>query len=214
MCKNDGVCSLVGKNYKCSCVLGFFGQNCQHKTLNSTIFKNSTILTNEKSLDLVNLIGFNKSSYQLLYQSSRDGFNASIFHSKCDGIAGTLTIIKAFNSNIFGGYTAANWSGIAEHKLDTTAFIFSLVNKYNVSVKMNIIKGKHAIYANPLYGFVFAGGWDLYCDKNQCYSTLGYSYQLPNFLSLGSNEANSFLAGKSTFKPVEIEVYWIERFLN
>ena len=119
-------------------------------------------------------------------------------------------MIKSRNSNIFGGFTSAEWSGNG-NKFDSTAFLFSLVNKYNVSVKMNIIKGKYAIYANPLYGFVFGGGWDLYCDKNQCYSTLGNSYQLPNFLSLGSNQADIFLAGKSTFQPVEIEVYWIDR---
>ena len=209
MCKNDGVCSLVGYNYKCSCFGYFFGKNCQYKILNSTIFKNSTILTDEQGLDLVNLVGLEKKAYQLLYQSSRDGFNTTIFHSKCDDAAQTLTIIKSLNSNIFGGYTSANWSGKAEQKLDSTAFLFSLVNKYNVSVKMNITVGNYAIYSNPLYGFVFGGGWDLYCDKNQCYSTLGTSYQLPSFLSLGSNDAYNFLAGNSIFVPVEIEVYWI-----
>ena len=40
-----------------------------------------------------------------MYQASRDGFGASDFHSKCNGITGTLVVVKDTNSNIFGGYT-------------------------------------------------------------------------------------------------------------
>jgi hypothetical protein len=45
---------------------------------------------------------------QLLYQASRDGFGASDFHSKCNGITGTLVVVKDTNSNIFGGFTKGN----------------------------------------------------------------------------------------------------------
>ena len=69
--------------------------------MNSTIFKNSSILTNEQSSDLIELIGLNKTNVKLVYQASRDGFDNKTFLSKCNGIPGTLTVIKSVNSNIF-----------------------------------------------------------------------------------------------------------------
>ena len=203
---------MTGINYKYDCVNDFFGRNCQHKILNSTIFKNSTILSEEKSSDLVKLIGLNTKNISLLYKASRDGFESSIFHSKCNGVSATLTVIKSRNSNIFGGFTSAEWSGNA-WKFDSTAYLFSLVNSYNVSVKMNVTQPNNAIYAHPYYSVNFGGGHDLYCSYDQCYSYLGYSYQLPSFLTQYSTEAQSFLGGSSNFQAVEIEVYWIDREL-
>ena len=40
--------------------------------------------------------------------ASRDGFDSDDFHSRCDNIGRTLTIIKVKNNpHIFGGYTEA-----------------------------------------------------------------------------------------------------------
>ena len=180
--------------------------------MNSTTFKNSTILTNELGLNLIKLIGLNKTNVKLLYQARRDGFDNTIFHSKCDGFLGTLTVIKSLNSNIFGGFTSANWSGYG-YNSDSTAFIYSLVNSYNVSVKMNITKPDYAIYSTPSYSIAFGdyGNLDFYCDNDQCESNLGYSYESPSFFTSSSIEANTFLGGTKYFQAVEIEVYWIDR---
>jgi hypothetical protein len=62
----------------------------------------------------------------MIYQASRHGFNSSIFHSKCNGVLGTLTVIKG-NNKIFGGYTQANWSGYG-YQNDSNAFLFSLMH--------------------------------------------------------------------------------------
>ena len=163
----------------------------------------------ENLKNLLNM-SFNK-PWKLVYQATKDGFEPAIFHSKCDQFTGTLSVIKTQNSNIFGGYTSADWSGV-QYKSDSTAFLFSLVNSYNVSVKMNIIQEKYAINCYPLYSVVFGGGHDLFCSSyyNIYKSNLGHSYQLPNFLTYGSNEAQSFLAGSPSFQPVEIEVYYVE----
>ena len=150
-------------------------------------------------------------TWKLLYQSSIDGYNASIFHSKCDDVAGTLTVIKVNNSNIFGGYTSADWSGDGQFKSDSTAFLFSLVNSYNLSVKMEILPDTWAIYCHPDFNVIF--GADLLCYQNQCFSNFGYSYQLPSFLTYGSNKTLSFLAGNFTYEPVEIEIFWIDRII-
>ena len=171
---------------------------------------NSTILTKEQRLNLMNLTELNNTSFTLLYRSSTDGFDPSIFHSKCGDIAGTLTVIKTKNSNIFGGYTLADWSGEG-WKSDSTAFLFSLVNINNISVKMDIVEEYYAIYSYPSYSIAFGGGHDLFCSYDQCYSYLGRSYQLPGFLTYESNEAKSFLGGSYNFQPVEIEVFRINR---
>ena len=152
---------------------------------------------------MLNLIGISSTSVLgNLYKASRDGFEASKFHSKCDKSSGTLTIIKTSNGNIFGGFTTENWSGYYSYKTDPNAFIFSLINKYNYPVKLNNTNGgSNAIYSYPSYGPTFGGGYDFNIKdqsnlNTNSYSSLGYSYQLPftNFSS-GSTEAQSFLAG-------------------
>ena len=164
---------------------------------------------------MVKLIELNNTNVKLLYQASKDGFDPSIFHSKCDGVSSTLIVIKSKNSNIFGGFTSADWSG-NDFKSDSTAFLFSLVNSYNVSVKMETSSdGNNAIYSYPSYGITFGRGSDLFCSYDQCGSYLNsdsHSYKLPNFLTqVHYIEAQSFLGGRSSFQAVEIEIYWIDR---
>jgi len=68
--------------------------------------------------------------------------SSSIFHAKCNGILGTLVVIRAEINKIFGGYTEADWSGSGQFKYDSNAFIFGLVNNYNITVKIlvNILR--------------------------------------------------------------------------
>ena len=99
-CKNGRKCLFNNRNYVCSCANGEYGKNCQHKILNSTIFKNSSILTYEKSFELTDLLTENqtiwsKANYTLLYQANRNGYDSNSFHSKCDGALGTLVLIKS-----------------------------------------------------------------------------------------------------------------------
>ena len=148
---------------------------------------------------------------KMIYQASKDGFSSSVFHSKCNGVLGTLTVIKTSSNttNIFGGYTQADWSGYYSYQYDSNAFLFSLVNSYNIPVKMLVTNPQNAIYTSQYYGPTFGGGHDLYInsDGTACYTNLGYSYQLPNFLTVGTTAALSFLAGSYNFRAVEIEVY-------
>ena len=66
---------------------------------------------------------------ELKCRASRDEFKASDFHSHCDRIANTLTVIKAKSGNIFGGFTEQEWNSRGEFVADPKAFIFSLVYK-------------------------------------------------------------------------------------
>ena len=45
---------------------------------------------------------------KILYKASKDGFDSSIFHEKCDNQGKTLTIIKSEFHEMFGGYTDLN----------------------------------------------------------------------------------------------------------
>ena len=199
-------------NYTCICTNGYYGSNCQYKQLNSTIFKNSTILTNERSIQLNNLTEFSlNTTWSLIYQASRDGFSSSMFHAKCNSILGTLVVVRAGENQIFGGYTEQDWAGNGGWKYDSNAFLFSLVNSYNITVKMPVIRPEYAISTLYSYGPTFGNGHDftINSDGSSGYSKLGQAYQLPSFLTYGTLSAQSFLAGSYYFKPIEIEVYSI-----
>ena len=106
-----------------------------------------------------------------------------------DRAAATLNVIKTPKSNIFVGYTAADWSG-STIKYDSTAFLFSLVKSYNIPVKMNHnnLPGKCQVicYCDPYYAVVFGGCQDIECynSLNDCYSNMAYSYKLTSFYQL------------------------------
>jgi len=88
---------------------------------------------------------------KLLYRGSRDGFEASAFHKKCDYIKGTLILIENDKGIRFGGFTMGTWDGDYIAKMDENAFCFSIsLNKI-----YPVIKGKEAIRSDPRYGPVF-----------------------------------------------------------
>jgi len=154
--------------------------------------------------------------WELKYRASRDGFKASDFHSHCDGIAKTLTIIKAKSGNIFGGFTEQEWHSSREDVTDHKAFIFSLINKEEKPFKVQCSnEGENAIYCWSDFGPCFGGDDDHIRDigiksdsninKESC-CDFGFSYQHPDYLK-GTTKAENILAGSYNFETLEIEVY-------
>jgi len=196
-----------------------FGQLNLNENLIYDPFK-SSILTGLQPLDLIKVCEFDRESkFTLLYRASQDGFEASHFHSKCDGKANTLTLLRASETSfIFGGFTTATWESFqpGQWKSDPNAFLFSLKNKDEKPCKMKIDASKHvnAIICNSKYGPIFGvgnGNSDFSVaskanTSNGSYSNLGYTYKHPKY-SKGSNEARSFLAGSKQFQVEEIEVF-------
>ena len=184
-----------------------FGQLNLNNFTSAGLFK-SKILSSNHPIQLIKLCEFNsKDTFKLLYRASQDEFASNDFHSKCDGIPNTLTILKA-NGFIFGGFTSATWDE-AGFKSDPNAFLFSLTNKDNKPCKMKINQNQHktAIYCSALYGPTF--GDDICIGSNKTmysYSNLSNTYQHPQYV-YRSNEAKSFLAGTQRFQLSEIEVY-------
>ncbi len=182
-------------------------------------------MSNELRTKLISLCDFSQlEKWKLLYRASKDGFNGGAFHSRCNSIKKTITIIKTTNSCVFGGYTDEAWTAAKQYIWDNNAFIFSLVNEGNQPTKIKCSNPEYAIYSRPDRGPVFGNGhtkqgFDL-CIKNSSnlcysalkskssYSNLGVSYIHPSYpegaYSVGSR---TFLAGTRRFETLEIEVY-------
>ncbi len=164
---------------------------------------------------MLNLIGFTPQSVVgNVYRASRDGFGTSNFHSKSDNILGTLTIVKTTNGSVFGGFTTSNLNVGSSSVNDSNAFLFSLINQYNFSVKLNIKSTNtlSAITNSAYYGPCFSLDFCIADNSNQgklSYSVLGTSYQLPFIYTLGYSAPPTFLAGSTFFQTSEIEVYSI-----
>ena len=173
----------------------------------------SKILSNKKMKhDLVTLCKLSGKNFKLLYRATRDGFQASAFHAKCDHQPKTLTIIQTTNGYIFGGYTSTTWDGTSATKADPKAFLFSLVNFRSLPLLMPMKAGEaHSIWCNASFGPVFGSGHSIKIanDSNtttRSYSNLGKSYDFTLF-AYETIEAQSFLAGSRNFKTWEIEVF-------
>jgi len=56
-------------------------------------FKSQILTDIEQSIMFIDLCEFSTNDkWSLLYRATRDGFDSSDFHSKCDGHSNTLTI--------------------------------------------------------------------------------------------------------------------------
>ena len=73
-------------------------------------FEESVILTNEEHRRVLKgwLPEAMRGEWRLLFRASRYGFDASMFHSKCDQKGPTITVVKS-GENIFGGFTEKAW---------------------------------------------------------------------------------------------------------
>lgn len=173
--------------------------------------KQSEILDANLVKDLINLCGFSfYQEWKLIYRANQSSFSGGEFHSVCDDIPHTLTLVKTFNGNIFGGYTQETWENTDKYKRDPAAFLFSLVNRENQPLKIKIddIEVKHAIFCDtdgPCFG---REDIIIYTENNilQGDSFLGRSYKHPYHVA-DSDQARAFLAGSAHFFVAQTEIY-------
>ncbi|KAJ5067383.1 hypothetical protein M0811_13053 [Anaeramoeba ignava] len=151
------------------------------------------------------------------FSAKRDGFNSQNWHKAVDGKGKTLVIIKTKQNFIFGGFTQVGFNGNTGDIKDSNAFIFSLRNDKGdrIPAKFTYNGKVRAILSNLSYGPWFGGGNsgdDFRLDSNlqPGNSNFGYSYNLPNGITYGTNEARSYLAGSYDKWVVdEVESYFI-----
>jgi hypothetical protein len=120
----------------------------------------------------------------LKYQATKDGFEGSQFHEKCDGITRLLVVVKNKNNFVFGGFTTiafhSNNDFIAS--TDKASFLFSLINPHNTQATFFPIHDEqYTIFGYKNHGAIFGNGHDLCIANNSnvdasSYSDLGYSY--------------------------------------
>ena len=89
------------------------------KPANSTVeartlgepFPESIILTNVEEQRVLRswLPEAMAGGWRLLFRASRDGYAASVCHSRCDNKGPTVTVVKS-RGNIFGGFTEESWT--------------------------------------------------------------------------------------------------------
>ncbi len=162
------------------------------------------------------------------YRASRDGFSGENFHTKCDGVSNTLTVIKTTNGNIFGAFAEKAWEN-GTHVVDPKAFIISLINKENKPFKAMISStgpqgncngyGGYYYYAlncissnGPSFGYNnYKDTVDISISSNSnanqsSYSNFGYVFKHQDYPA-GSARAKAILAGSYTFQTIEIEVF-------
>ena len=153
---------------------------------------------------------------KLLYRATNDGFSTKDFHSKCDGVAKTVTIIKNNLNHVFGGYTSSEWKSEEDYGWisDSNSFIFSLrQNGVLNKKKLKIIDENHSILGHVSYGPSF--GHDILIEdksniKTGSYCNLGDHYQLPIGYEYGEDKTLSYLAGSfDSWLSEEIEIFQI-----
>ncbi|KAJ5069579.1 pep-cterm sorting domain-containing protein [Anaeramoeba ignava] len=147
------------------------------------------------------------------FSAKRDGFNSQNWHKAVDGKGKTLVIIKTKQNFIFGGFTQVGFNGNTGNINDSNAFIFSLRNDKGdrIPAKFTIKTPQYAIYSNyNSCGPYFGNDFYLSSNLQPGYSDFGNSYNLPNGITYGTNEAKSYLAGSyNSWVVDEVETYFI-----
>lgn len=145
------------------------------RTNKSDIKINSVILSGEANGNyflskLTEWLG--TENFELLYRGTRDGFDASDFHWKCDSQGKTLTLIKNTCGHIFGGYASIPWRrpSFGANKRAPGSFLFTLTNMYGVGPTRFPLKNERdggAVHHEITYGPVFGDCNDLIV-KSDC----------------------------------------------
>nr|XP_014435664.1 interferon-induced protein 44-like [Pelodiscus sinensis] len=115
-------------------------------------------LTQDEVKQLQNLLG--SRHFTLLYKGSIHGYNASVFHAKCDAQGPTLAVAYNGSGYIFGGFTCKSFSSSGVYINDEKAFLFRLKEKDGVlsPLKIPVKASTGAVYDHSSNGPNFGGG--------------------------------------------------------
>jgi cell division protein FtsB len=172
---------------------------------------------------------FRGRTFRLLWRGSRDGFSRAEFHRRCDAHSPTLTVIRAAEGGVFGGFTPIAWESIVWNRKDgyehnglradasLTSFLFSLQNPHNTRPMRFPLRANRQIQAvlflesrGPAFGY---GLPDLVVGLDgdtPCHSKgFGTTYDFDRNLA-PTIDPKLFLTGKEYFTLAEIEVFEIQ----
>ena len=151
-----------------------------------------SVIMNQNELDFIksaieSRINKKIKKIKKLYQAKEDGDDANIFHSKCDNINNTITVIKTKGNRRFGGFTSQVWDKKSDFKKDENAFLFSLDKNKIYKIKSG--REVQAIWCGDNYGPIFGCCWggifgnshDICICKNPIKQKTLYTYEFnPN----------------------------------
>ncbi len=177
----------------------------------NTLFSDSKIIQKEERKLISNyILPHYNLKYELLYSATKDGFDTSIFHSKCDYKGPTLFVIKLENNRRFGGFTTQDWDRTSIGKIDEKAFLFSLDKKIKFGQKK---KGKSAIYGQDNTSVLFGPNNDEEIKGDDL--PIGGNIAYCREEALKFNFVREDICGeKNSNKIVEFEVYSVKNYLN
>ncbi|KAF9023314.1 hypothetical protein BGZ52_012970 [Haplosporangium bisporale] len=150
----------------------------------------------------------------LQYRATRDGFDAGNFHMACDQRGPTLTVVRADNGAVFGGYNSSSWSSHPSGVYSTskTNFLFTLKSREHPTrenMRFDVKgDGNAAAYNKADFGPTFGVGHDLYLASN-CNLTCQSSSTMPSSYN-GPGASTAALAGSYYFRVSEVEVFLVQ----
>jgi hypothetical protein len=158
---------------------------------------------------------FHSKRFSLLWRGSRDGFNPSDFHARCDRHANTMTLIEDTTGAVFGGFTPVAWEscGTWNGKTDSEdncrkgdpsgeSFLFRLKHSTLATpAKFGLADKEKAIWCSSERGPSF--GYNLFIHAN-CNTTQDSASRATGE---GYATDGGQLAGALKFTVREIEVF-------
>ncbi len=177
------------------------------KEQQNQLFFGGTLLSTDHQIQLNRFYGNENQKWQLVYKATKNGFNADSFHRCCDNQGPTLTVILSSKGYLFGGYTAVSWGIEGGWMVDKTAFLFTLINPYDIPPTKYTINsaGEYAILSNFRSGPVF-GVWDIFIylqddeneESNSCF---------PSHYIDSTGRGNLTFTGSIHFSVTDLEMY-------
>lgn len=152
--------------------------------------------------------------WQLIYKGQRDGFTSEDFHRCCNNQGSTITLIQTTRGFLFGGFTAISWTSTGDYKSDPQAYLFTLINPYQIKptkfeIKKDMIDS--AVVHNKNHGPYF-GNKDIHIVSSSNIGGQGASVsRFPDAYTDSTEKGSKIFAGDTTFVVNEIEVYALLR---
>ncbi|KAF9950095.1 hypothetical protein BGZ72_008172 [Mortierella alpina] len=156
----------------------------------------------------------NQPKLTLQFRATRDGFDATNFHMACDQRGPTLTVVRAENGAVFGGYNSSSWSSHPSGVYSTSRvnFLFTLKSREHPTRENAVFgikgDGNAAAYNKADYGPTFGVGHDLFLASN-CNLTGQSSSTMPSSYN-GNGASATALTGSFYFRVQEYEVFLVQ----
>ena len=183
--------------------------------INKNIFKINSVIMKQNEFDLIssaiqNRLNKNIKELKKLYQATIDGDSPINFHSRCDNIPNTLTLIKSRGNRRFGGFASECWKSPSSFELkdDINAFLFSLDKQKIYPYKKDDYALKFGKSYGPTFGVgpscIYTGNSPI--QRNTLSTHESYLYASYNFY--GDKNALSESGGNNIY-ACEIEVFQV-----